>query len=188
MKPEILCLVLVFFFVGCFPSKSLIQQNSRFKSEEFKQQISYLIPLLKRSQISPDDISIRILVTPEFIYPQILSMNCKTGEYYFFEESFDGRTIPMYINAASHEPDRYFDLNNLNLSQNLDNAPDYYCDDYLSLWARYSTADGLDLEKILTFYKNPNERIFSDQDTVFLSPYIRKVIPEPEEKIKREIY
>lgn len=187
MKSGIICSVLAFFFVGCFSSQSSIQQNSRFKSDELKQEISYLIPLLKRSQISPDDISIRILVTPEFIYPQILSMNCKTGEYYFFEENFDGRLIPVYINAVSHEPQRFFDLNDINLRQNLDD-PDYYCDDYLSLWARYSTSDGLELEKVLTFYKNPKQRIFSDQDTVFLSPYIRKVIPEPEEKIKREIY
>lgn len=183
MKSEIFCLVLMFLCVGCFSSKSSIQQDSRFKSAELKQEISYLIPLLKRTQTSPEEISIRILITPEFIYPQILSMNCKTGEYYFFEENFDERLIPMYINAVSHEPERFFDLNDLNLRQNLDD-PDYYCDDYLSLWARYSTSDGLELEKVLTFYKNPKQRIFSDQDTVFLSPYIRKVIPEPEGKIK----
>ena len=102
MKSGIICLVLAFFFVGCFSSQSSIQQNSRFKSDELKQEISYLIPLLKRSQTTPDDISIRILITPEFIYPQILSMNCNTGEYYFFEENFDERIIPMYINAVSH--------------------------------------------------------------------------------------
>ena len=184
MKSEIFCLVLMFLCVGCFSSKSSIQQDSRFKSAELKQEISYLIPLLKRSQTSPDEISIRILITPEFIYPQILSMNCKTGEYYFFEENFDGCLIPMYINAVSHESERFFDLNDLKLNQNLDDTSDYYCDDYLSLWARYSTSDGLELEKVLTYYKNPKERILSDQDTVFLSPYIRKVIPEPEEKIK----
>src|SRR5690606_39842976 len=74
MKSEIFCLVLMFLCVGCFSSKSSIQQDSRFKSAELKQEISYLIPLLKRSQTSPGEISIRILITPEFIYPQILSM------------------------------------------------------------------------------------------------------------------
>src|SRR5690606_23444036 len=143
MRLRILCLIFAFFFVECTSSKNLIQQNSRFKSDELKQQISYLIPLLKRSHTSPDNISIRILVTPEFIYPQILSMNCKTGEYYFFEENFNGRAIPVYLNVVSYEPERFFDLNNLNLSQDLNDNPDYYCDDYLSLWARYSTSDGL---------------------------------------------
>lgn len=182
MKSEIFCLVLMFLCVGCFSSKSSIQQDSRFKSAELKQEISYLIPLLKRSQTSPDEISIRILITPEFIYPQILSMNCKTGEYYFFEENFDGCLIPMYINAVSHEPKRYFDLKDAKLIERDNEAQ--ICDDWYWVKGKYKVVnDELKLIKISSFYDNSYSRksFYDKEDSIFLhQTEVLMVEPSPE--------
>ena len=109
-------------------------------------------------------------------------MNCKTGEYYFFEENFDGCLIPMYINAVSHEPKRYFDLKDAKLVER-DNEVQI-CDDWYWLKAKYKVVNNeLRLIKISSFYDNSYSRksFYDREDSIFLhQTEVLMVEPSPE--------
>lgn len=184
MKSFVLFLLFL-LLIGCNSSKISVENTKRFKSEDFKLQVSHLIPLLKKSESKSNEISIRLAISKNYTYVQVLGINCVPGESYPFIENFNGIEVPVYVHSLSQEPQRVINMNDLEILQNVTEYT--YCDDYLSLSARFSMkGDVLKLEKILTNYSNHTESILVEEDLGVFGEIIYTILPEPIEGVQIE--
>lgn len=184
-------LIIIFSFSNFECGNTYVPDSNdftRIKSETLKEQIIELIPMLKRDERHPNDISIRVLISKNNIYLDVLAMDCDVGEYYKFYEGFNSEFIPVYIDKKSYKPERFFDLKDLSVISNKFEDTDYYCDDYFFVQSRIKAQkNNFIIEKIITSENyDPKDRIFTEEDIKFLNGMVRVVIPEPEEKLPEE--
>lgn len=120
---------------------------------------------------------IHFLITEEFIYFHISSMDCFEGPFYQFKEN----NHFILIDSRSYQPERYFYLNNLEI---IERAFDdvQICEDWFWLKGKYINIDNkLKLEKISTFFDNTYSETFYDKkDSAYLyKEGILMLEPEP---------
>lgn len=120
---------------------------------------------------------IHFLITEEFIYFHISSMDCFEGSFYQFKEN----NHFILIDSRSYQPERYFYLNNLEI---IERAFDdvQICEDWFWLKGKYINIDNkLKLEKISTFFDNTYSETFYDKkDSAYLyKEGILMLEPEP---------
>ncbi|MFA7469661.1 MAG: hypothetical protein WCY63_03685 [Weeksellaceae bacterium] len=183
-------ILIIVLLVSNFECRSthILGENSftSIKSEVLKNKIVESIPLLKRDERWPMNISIRVLTSKNNIYLNVLAMDCDEGEYYKFYEGFNGEFIPVYIDQNSYKPERFFDLKNLSVTSNKFEDTGFYCDDYFFVQSRISVLeDDFTIEKTITSENfNPKEIIYTKEDTELLKGIIKVEIPEPKKKLK----
>lgn len=159
--------------------------KERIKSKILKERITELIPLLKRDERHPEEISIGILTGLNSIYTTIYSMDCDEGEYYKFDFKLNEYNIPIYLNSESYKPERFFNLNDLTIISNRFEDTGFYCDDYFYVWSRISSLnEDFKIEKtVISENNDPNEIIYKDEDKVFFRNNIKVILEEPENEL-----
>lgn len=130
------------------------------------------------------EIYVHILTTENFFYIHTSVMDCVNSSFYRFSEKLGEKNYSIWVDKRSANPERYFDLKNVQLIEKNDEI--LICEDWYWLKAKFIRSNSdLKLTKISSFYDNSysDETFYDKEDSAFLQKIeVKMVIPESEIK------
>lgn len=176
--------------VSCISKNDLeTEEKSRILNKELREILPELIQLQNRTFVkdwthgnySPNHLFARILTTERFVYLNLTFNDCGFNGFYSFQEKIREHTIDFLIDSKSLNPERYFDLKELNESPG---AGPQICEDWFFIKAKFELIEGkLKLVKVSSFFDNTysEDKFYDKQDSAFLHKVeVLMVEPEPE--------
>lgn len=190
MKLNLIFLILLLIILSCENKQQEItpkhETKSRIKNEDLKNIIPHLLnihqltfkdnPYYKNTSHNP--IFVKFLSTEHHLYAHLSWMDCSYTSLYSFVEEIDSNDIRIFVEQKSYKPERYFDLNDLEMFP--EKGPQI-CEDWYFIACKFQHYKGkFILEKVSTFFDNSYEHNFFDKsDSAFLNE-IGILISEPE--------
>ncbi|HLV23298.1 MAG TPA: hypothetical protein VKY36_00780 [Moheibacter sp.] len=175
--------IIVSIFLGCNSTQTFKVENSRFKNAEFNSVLDTMMQKLLLNQKTHSKYSATFFTTENHIYVTLMNIDCSTPPYYSFNEEVNSISLPIYIKANSIQPERFFELKDLEMTKPQDEY--FYCDDFYSVIARLDVnKNKTEFKKMRTMEDEFDSDFIAKEDTIYMKTKIK--IVEPEMKIREK--
>lgn len=155
------------------------EYSSRFLSDELKLEFHKLMNEFYQENSNTAYPEFSVLITERYFYLTVFrqNLNCpQSPPFYEFKEKFGNVDVWFMITANSHQPERFFEMNNLKLNETI--PPSMNLCHPNGYWYRYKIDSDLNLSlenKVKIIEGSPEEDLIVEEDEKYRMARIEEI-------------